>query len=66
MTKIIKIFISTLIVVFIVAVILNVKVNNIDIIGNEKVNDVQIATHIFENPYDNVSIVLFLKDKYIK
>ena len=65
MTKIIKIFISTLIVVFIVAVILNVKVNNIDIIGNEKVNDVQIATHIFESPYDNVSIVLFLKDKFL-
>ena len=65
MTKIIKIFISILIVVFIVVVILNVKVNNIDIVGNEKVNDVQIATHIFESPYDNVSIVLFLKDKFL-
>lgn len=66
MTKIIKFFLSIIIVVFIVVVISNVKINNIDIVGNEKVDDVQIATHIFESPYDNVSIVLFFKDKFLE
>ncbi len=66
MTKIIKFFLSIIIVVFIVVVISNVKINNIDIVGNEKVDDVQIATHIFESSYDNVSIVLFLKDKFLE
>lgn len=66
MKKIIKTFMTTICLILVLIVIFNVKINNIDIVGNEKVNDVQVATHIFESEYDNVSIVLFLKDKFLE
>ena len=66
MKKIVKTFITIICLILVLIVIFNVKINNIDIVGNEKVNDVQIATHIFASQYDNVSIVLFLKDKFLE
>ncbi len=66
MKKIVKTFMTIICLILVLIVIFNVKINNIDIVGNEKVNDVQVATHIFESEYDNVSIVLFLKDKFLE
>ncbi len=66
MKKIIKTFMTIICLILVLIVIFNVKINNIDIVGNEKVNDVQVVTHIFESEYDNVSIVLFLKDKFLE
>ena len=64
MSKIFRIIISVLFVIGIVALTLNVKVTNIDIVGNSRINDVEVAKNIFEKPYDNISIVLLLKDKF--
>ena len=64
MNKTLKIIMTILIIIGIVALVLNVRVKNIDIIGNSKISDVEIAKNIFEKPYDNISIILFLRDKF--
>lgn len=64
MKKIIKIIITLVVISCIVALVLNVKITNVDVVGNEKISDMEIAKYIFSNSYDNISIVLYLKDKF--
>ena len=64
MRKLLKIVISLFCIIFLVILILNVKIKNVDIVGNEKVSDVEIARHIFENNYDNISLIFYFKDKF--
>ena len=64
MRKLFKILIVILSLVLLLILILNIKINNVEIVGNEKISDVEIAKHIFENEYDNISVVFYLKDKF--
>lgn len=64
MRKILKMLMTIILIGFIVALILNVKINNIEVVGNEKISDIDVAKYIFEKSYDNISIVLFFKNKF--
>ena len=64
MRKLFKIVIVLFSIILLVILLLNVKIKNVDIVGNEKVSDIEIAKHIFENNYDNISIVFYFKDKF--
>lgn len=64
MNKIFKIILANIIIIAIVVLAFNVKVTNVDIVGNERISDVEVAKKIFENPYANISIVLFINDKF--
>ena len=64
MKKIFKILIGLTIFVILVYIITKIRINNIDIIGNKVVSDIEIAKHIFDNENDNISLILFLKNKF--
>ena len=64
MRKLLKILAVFLVIVFIVILVFNVRINNVEIVGNEKVSDVEIAKRIFENKNDNISIVFYFKDRF--
>lgn len=66
MSKILKLIMTIFLIIFLVVLVFNVKVSNIDIVGNEKISDIEVAKKIFEKPYDNISIVLYFKDKFMK
>ena len=64
MRKLFKILIVILSIVLFAILILNIKIKNVDIVGNEKISDVEIAKHIFESKYDNISIVFYIKNNF--
>ena len=66
MSRILKLIMTFFFFILLVVLVFNVKVSNIDIVGNEKISDIEVAKKIFEKPYDNISIVLYFKDKFMK
>ena len=48
MKKIIKIIIILVAVSCIVALVLKVKITNVDVVGNEKISDMEIAKYILQ------------------
>ena len=66
MTKMIKTFITLLIIMFVINILFRVRIKKVEIIGNEKVSDTEIVASIFRSDFDRSSIVLYLKSKYLK
>ena len=66
MREFIKKVIILMIVVGLVALVFNVKIKNISFEGNTKVDDIVIASAIFEKNTDRISAMLYLKDKFKK
>ena len=66
MSRILKLIMTFFLIILLVILVFNVKVSNVDIVGNEKISDIEVVKKIFEKPYDNISIVLYFKDKFMK
>ena len=66
MKNAIKILIALLIVIFGFNIIINIKIKNIDIVGNNNVSDTEIVTSLFDSDVDRISLVFFIKSKFGK
>ena len=61
--RVLKTVIKILILVAIIAVILNVRIKSVEVIGNNKVGDEIIISSLFEKKNDDISLLFFLKNK---
>lgn len=66
MRSAIKILIVVLIVIICFNIIINIKIKNIDIVGNDNVSDTEIVTSLFDSDLDRISLVFFIKSKFGK
>lgn len=66
MRRAFKIIVYLLILMFVINILFNVKIKNIDIVGNNKVSDAEIVTSLFENEFERVSLVFFIKNNFGK
>ncbi|MBR4315242.1 MAG: hypothetical protein IKP66_10065 [Lachnospiraceae bacterium] len=66
MKNAIKILIALLVVIICFNIIINVKIRNIDIVGNNNVSDTEIVTSLFDSDVDRISLVFFIKSKFEK
>ena len=66
MKNAIKILIALLVVIICFNIIINVKIRNIDIVGNNNVSDTEIVTSLFDSDVDRISLVFFIKSKFGK
>lgn len=66
MIRFIKIIIFVAIFVFVIHLLLKVRINHIDIVGNEHVSDAEIVTEFFEKDIDRTSLFFFIKSKFGK
>ena len=62
----IKIYIMVLSLCFVVLFVSTLSIKNITVLGCENIDSAYVMSEIFENNLDYVSILFFLKDKFVK
>lgn len=66
MKKILKTIFILVVIVALIVILFKVKIKKVNLIGNTKYEETELISKIFENEFDRISIVFFIKDKFFK